>query len=140
MPWILAGGGVVVIAVVVVLILALSGGSDTSSPEGVAESAVDAFNNQDADAIADLSCDATESDVDKSIDPEAMGLPSGLEVSAELGEVTKDSDTEASAKVTLTLSGDLPEGMPEGMNSQEMTLKMSNKDDKWCVDDLVPNI
>ncbi|HEX2131428.1 MAG TPA: hypothetical protein VHH15_07685 [Actinophytocola sp.] len=132
MPWILAGGGVVVIAVVVVLIFTLGGGGggDTGSPEGVAQSAVDAANDQDYEAIAELTCEGTEADVSSQVDPETMGVPGNVTISWELGEVTQDSDTEATANITMSASG---EGIPEGMGNIPASLKLSNKDGDWCI-------
>jgi hypothetical protein len=133
MPWILAGGGVVVIAVVIVLIFAFTGGSGSSNPEDVARAAVDAANDKDYDAIADLACDANAKDVKDSVDPQAAGLPEGLEVKFELGKVETISDTEATAEVKVSLSGDLPEGVPEGTGDTSGKMNLSNKDGDWCI-------
>jgi hypothetical protein len=133
MPWIVAGGVVIVIAVAAVLIFTLTGGSDSGSPEDVARAAVEAANDKDYDAIAGLACEANAKDVQKSVDPQAAGLPEGLEVKFELGKVETVSDTEATAEVKVTLSGDLPEGVPEGTGDTTGKMNLSNKDGDWCI-------
>jgi hypothetical protein len=120
---------VIVIAVVVVLIFALTGGSDTSSPEGVARAAVDAINDQDTDALKDITCDGAPSSSGSFSD----SIPAGLEVKAELGEVKKTSDTEATATITMSIGGDAAKNLPGGNASIPVPLKLANKDGKWCV-------
>jgi hypothetical protein len=137
LPWILAGGGVVVVAVVVTLILTLSG-SDTDSPQDVAESAVSAANDQDVDAIQELLCSdvkADESDVTEAIRPSGLG---GTELSFELGEVTESGST-ATAAVTATMSG-LPPGAPaDTPTSFEAGIELRKVDGDWCVVGIVPS-
>jgi hypothetical protein len=140
MPWILAGGGVVVVAVAVVLVIVLTGGSDTSSPEGVAEAAVSAANDDDIDAIVELTCEGDKEDVEKQTDLGAMD-PAFKDVKAsyELGEVKKDGEDKATAEVTMSLSN-VPEEYEEMMpDSVPMTLNLRKDGDSWCVGGLVPS-
>jgi hypothetical protein len=134
MPWILAGGGVVVIAVVVILVIALTGGADTSSPEGVAEAAVAAVNDEDVAALTELTCDADKSEVEDS-----MGSPSDLdpslanvEVSYELGEVTTEGEDQATAKITMSFSN-VPEEAKEFLKDQTVSLPLRKENDNWCI-------
>jgi hypothetical protein len=135
MPWILAGGGAVVVAVVVVLIIVLTG-SDTSSPDGVAQAAVDAANSKDFDKLAGLTCDANVADVKDSVDPSSAGLPKNVKVEFSLGKVEKTSDTEATAEVKIKLSGDLPEGIPAGSTETGGKMHLTSDGGDWCIKSL----
>jgi hypothetical protein len=138
MPWILAGGGVVVVAVVVVLVIVLTGGSDTSSPEGVAESAVSAFNDQNIDALADISCGDAKEQVENAIEQiNGAGGDSGqqLETEAELGKVEQQGDDKATAEIKLTVTSvpdEMKEYVKEG-DTETAKLKLSKENDNWCI-------
>jgi hypothetical protein len=133
MPWILAAGGVVVVAVVVILVITLTGGSDTSSPEGVAEAAVSAANDNDVNALTDLTCDANKKDVESSIDPGAMDSSLGdVKVNYELGKVQTQGDDKATAEVKLSFSN-VPDEAKEYLKDTTATLNLSKKDGDWCV-------
>lgn len=128
MPWILGGAGVVVVAVVVVLIIVLTGGGsgDTSSPKGVAESAVSAINAKDADAANNLMCNkgGNNSDV-KELDE-----LKNIEVHASLKgdpQVNGDSAT-ATIGMDLTYQG-------QHIN-QDVDLSMKKQGDSWCIDNI----
>lgn len=130
-PWILAGGGAVVVAVAVVLIFVFTS-NGSGSPQGVAEDVVAAFNDKDGARLQELTCEDARGDAP---DPSDLEPPEGLdvEIRAELGEVKEVSDTEATAEVKITLTGELPEGVPEGAGSSNVTLNMSNDGGDWCV-------
>jgi hypothetical protein len=136
MPWILAGGGVVVIAVVVILVIALTGGSDTSSPEGVAKAAVAAANDNDIDALTELTCDGNRADVESQmVDPSELD-PSlaDVKVSFELGEVTTEGEDRATAQIKMTfenLPAEAREFLGEGTT---VPLNLGKKDGEWCVE------
>jgi hypothetical protein len=122
LPWILAGGGVLVIAVVVVLILVLSGGSDTSSPQGIADSIVKAINDKDADAAKKLFCDPGS--VSKSVD--ISTIPKDMKATAKVQKAEANGDTgTVQILMTLTISGqtqDLP-----------LSFDIKKNGDGWCV-------
>lgn len=134
MPLILAGGGVLVVAVVVALIFVFTGGGGSSDPQGVAKSAVDAFNNKDVDKLNELACEEAKAK-DGAIDPKDLELGEGIEVKAELGEVKEDGD-KATAKVKISLGGDLPAELPEGAGSTTLTMHMTNESGGWCINDM----
>ncbi|TDP92173.1 hypothetical protein [Labedaea rhizosphaerae] len=129
MPWILGIGGAVVVAVVVVLIIVLSGGGsgDTSSPNGVAQAAVDAINNKDADAANKLSCKSGGSVEDSS---KALEELKNADVHASLkGDPQVNGDT-ATATVNMDVTY-------QGHHiNQDLELSMKKNGDSWCVDDL----
>ncbi|MGH3881511.1 MAG: hypothetical protein ACRDSK_31180 [Actinophytocola sp.] len=130
MPWILAGGGVLVIAVAIVLIFMLTGGG-SGSPQSLAEDAVAAFNNKDVDKLNELACDEAKEDAP---DPKDLEPAEGITVKAELGEVKENGDT-ATAEITISLSGDLPEGLPEDAGKQTATMTMEDQSG-WCIKNL----
>jgi hypothetical protein len=138
MPWILAGGGVVVVAVVVVLIITLTGGADTGSPEGVAEAAVSAANDQDYDKLADLTCDADKTDVKKNIDPgEIDSSLAGVKMNFELGKVETQGDSAATAEVTISFSN-VPEEAKQYLKDTKGVLNLKKESGDWCVSSLGP--
>jgi hypothetical protein len=133
MPWILAGGGVVVVAIAVVLIIVLTGGSDTSSPEGTAQAAVDAVNDKDSAALAELTCGASESDVEAMTDPGSVDESlAAVEINAELGEVTTEGDNKATAQVKVSYSN-VPEQAKEFLKDSTIPLPLEKEGDKWCI-------
>lgn len=113
--WLLSGVAVFVIAVVVVLVVVLMSGPDTSTPEGAAEAAVDAFADKDAAALAAVSCSGAS-------DPLDQVAPSPL-VGAELGAVRLESADEAIAKVTVRYT--------ESTSQTEIGLARENGE--WCL-------
>jgi hypothetical protein len=139
LPWILAGGGVVVVAVVVVLIIALTGGADTSSPEGVAQAAVDAYNDKSIDGIKEVACSATKEAIDKTLDSAGLN-PTGdssenVQATAELGEVKQDGDNKATAEVKFTVTSvpdDMKEYVKEGQTATQ-SLGMEKENGDWCL-------
>lgn len=133
LPWILTGAGVIVIAVVAVLVITLTGGGDTSSPQGVAEAAVEAANAEDVDALTELTCAGDKDKVRDTIDPGASD-PSlaDLKTNFKLGEVQQQGDDRATAKVTLSFQN-VPEEMKDFLKEMEITMNLRNEDDAWCV-------
>jgi hypothetical protein len=113
--WLLSGVAVFALAVVVVLVVVLTSGPDTSTPEGAAEAAVDAFADKDAEALAAMLC----SDAANPLDQVA---PSPL-VDAELGTVRLDGTDEAVAEVTVTYT--------DSTGQIEMGLVRANGE--WCL-------
>jgi hypothetical protein len=133
MPWILAGGGVIVVAVAVVLIIVLTGGSDTSTPEGTAQAMVDAVNDKDSAAVAELTCGADKDDVDQFTDPGSVDESlANVEISAELGEVTTEGDNKATAEINVSYSN-VPEAAKEFLKDQTIPLPLEKEGDTWCV-------
>jgi hypothetical protein len=114
--WLLAGGAVVVVAAVVVLVVVLTSGADTSTPEGAAEVAVDAFGDKDEEALLAVLCTGAPNPLDQIAPPSPM-------VGADLGEVTQTADDEAVAKITITYT--------ESSSDTEMGLVKEN--DEWCL-------
>lgn len=115
-PWLLAGGAVVVVAAVVVLVVVLTSGADTSTPEGAAEVAIDAFSDKDDEALLAVLCSGAPNPLDQ------MAAPSPL-VGAELGEVRLTDDDQAVAEVTVNFV--------ESSTETEMGLVKEN--DAWCL-------
>jgi hypothetical protein len=113
--WLVSGVAVFVLAVVVVLIVVLTNGPDTSTPEGAAEAAVDAFADKDAEALAAVSC----SDAANPLDQVA---PSPL-VGAELGAVRLAGTDEAVAEVTVIYT--------DSTSQTEMGFVRENGE--WCL-------
>jgi hypothetical protein len=127
MPWILGGAGVVVVAVVVVLIIVLSGGGsgDTTSPNGVAQAAVDAINGKNAEAANNLMCTkGSSSDVNE------ISELKDVEVHASLkGDPQVNGDT-----ATATISMDVTY---KGQNiNQDIELSMKKNGSDWCVQNI----
>jgi hypothetical protein len=113
--WLLSGVAVFALAVVVVLVVVLTRGPDTSTPEGAAEAAVDAFADKDAEALAAVSCSGASNPLDQV-------APSPL-VGAELGAVRLEGTDEAVAKVTVTYT--------DSTSQTEMGLARENGE--WCL-------
>lgn len=139
MPWLLAGGGVLVVGIAVVLIIVLTGGADTSSPQGVAQAAVDAYNDKDVNAIKDVACSATKAEIDKTLSSAGLN-PSGdssenVEATAELGEVKQDGDNKATAQVKFTVTSvpdDMKEYVKEGQTATQ-SIGMEKENGDWCL-------
>jgi hypothetical protein len=126
LPWILGGVGVVVIAVVVVLIITLSGGGDTGSPKGVAQSAVEAINDKDVDKFKDIACAEAKSKIDSS--PAGQlgdAKEANIDVKATLGDVKEDGDT-ATADVNVEVAG----------QSATFQLEIKKDGSDWCLADI----
>jgi hypothetical protein len=133
MPWILAGGGVVVVAVVVVLIIVLTSGADTSSPQGVAEAAVSAANDQDIDSLVDLTCEADKTDVEKVVDPGKIDPSlSGMTMNFELQGVQTQGDDKATATVMVTY-GNVPDEIKDYVKNGPQELSMRKEGSDWCI-------
>lgn len=113
--WLLSGVAVFVIAVVVVLVVVLTNGRDTSTPEGTAEAAVDAFADKDAEALAAVSC----SDASNPLDQLA---PSPL-LGAELGAVRLEGTDEAVAKVTVMYTD----------STSQIEIGLIKENGEWCL-------
>lgn len=113
--WLLSGAAVVVLAVVVVLVVVVTSGPDTSTPEGTAEEAVDAFADKDAEALADVSCSGAANPLDQV-------APSPL-VDAELGAVSLKGTDEAVAKVTVTYTD----------STSETEMGLARENGEWCL-------
>jgi hypothetical protein len=139
LPWILAGGGVVVVAVVVVLIITLTGGADTSSPEGVAQAAVDAFNDKDINGIKDVACGATKEAIEKALSSSGLDVSGdskdSVEATAELGEVKQDGDDKATASIKFTVKS-VPDDMKEYVKvgqTEDAPLNLKKENGDWCL-------
>jgi hypothetical protein len=126
LPWLLAGGGVLVIAAAVVLILTLTSGSDTSTPQAVAEATVSAINDRDADRLVEISCEKYKSRVQKDLlptdDPDVKG------VKVELVDVSQDGD-KATAQIKLTRNGAPSKDVTPKVN---LDFVKENGDWKFC--------
>lgn len=95
-----------------------SGGSGGSgSPEALADAVVDVIENQDADAIDDLACNAADADELKS----ELAKLAGLDVSASVEGVDESGDT---AQATIE--------MQAGGQSEGFTIEMENQGGAWC--------
>src|SRR5262245_10710122 len=113
--WLLSGVAVVVPAVVVVLVVVLTSGPDTSTPEGAAEAAVDAFADKDSDALTAVLCSGASN-------PLGQVAPSPME-DAELGTVQQDGADKAVAKVTVTYAD----------SSSDTEMGLSKENGEWCL-------
>lgn len=113
--WLFSSVAVFVLAVVVVLVVVLTDGPDTSTPEGTAEAAVDAFAGKDAEALAAVLC----SDASNPLDQVA---PSPL-VGAELGTVRLDGADEAVAKVTVMYTD----------STSQTEIGLIRENGEWCL-------
>jgi hypothetical protein len=113
--WLVSGVAVFVLAVVVVLIVVLTNGPDTSTPEGAAEAAVDAFADKDADALAAVSC----SDAANPLDQVA---PSPL-VGAKLSTVRLAGTDEAVAEVTVIYAD----------STSQTKIGLVRENGEWCL-------
>jgi len=117
----------------VVLIIVLTGGEDTSNPEGTAQAVVDAVNDKDSSALAELTCGADKDDVEQFTDPGSVDESlAAVEVSAELGEVTTEGEDKASAKVNVSYSN-VPEEAKEFLKDNTITINLQKEGDAWCV-------
>lgn len=114
LPWILGGGAglILVIVVVVVLVVALGGGS---SPQAVAQQAVDAINTQNTQEMSGVVCAQDLANLQRAaqesqqLEQQLPDLPErdreaiqNMKLHATLGPVTKDSDSHATADITMT--------------------------------------
>jgi hypothetical protein len=108
LPWILGsvGGVVVVIVVVVILVVTLGGGS---SPQAVAQKAVDSINNQDYNGLVNVLCASEKAEAQKfqsGLNPlQGAQVPPDLKkVKARftLGQVQQTSDTKATATMSVS--------------------------------------
>lgn len=113
--WLLSGVAVVVLAVVVVLLVVLTNGPDTSTPEGTAEAAVDAFADKDTEALAAVSCSGASNPLDQV-------APSPL-VDAELGTVRLDGTDKAVAEVTVTYTD----------STSQTEIGLIRENGEWCL-------
>jgi hypothetical protein len=111
-----AGIGVVVIAAVVVLVVVLSRGPDTSTPEGAAAAAVDAFADKDSEALTAVSCAGAANPLDQ-VAPAPM-------VGAELGEVRTDGTDKAVADVSVTYLD---------TTTRQTEMGLSRENGEWCL-------
>ena len=115
-PWVIAGGGLAVVTVVVVVVLTTSG-SDTSSPENVAQAAVDTVNDKRPDDIRSLACAEVRGDTDWSVN-----LKGAV---AEVRNVAMDGDHHATADLRFT--------DPTGDPYIDMRMDLTEKNDEWCI-------
>lgn len=113
--WLLSGVAVVVVAAVVVLVVVLTSGPDTSTAEGAAEAAVDAFADKDAEALSAVLCSGASNPLDQ-VAPSPM-------VGAELGTVRLDGADKAVAEVSVTYV--------DSTSPTEMGLARENGE--WCL-------
>lgn len=116
--WLLAGGGVAVI----ILVFALTGGPDTSSPEGVVEAAAAALGDNEVDDMLRLACDRV--DLRDDFAEVSVGVQS-----VEVEEVTDGrSGTGAMGMIKLTYT--------DGSTSTPFVF-LDKVNDSWCVSKLV---
>jgi hypothetical protein len=108
LPWILIGGGVLVVGIVVVLIVVLSGGPNSSDPKSVAQAYVDAVNNKDSSAMANVSCAADKALLDRAKNApknqQGQGQGSIPNIKLTLGDVKTNGDS-ATATATTNQGG-----------------------------------
>ena len=114
--WLIPGVAVVVVAAVVVLVVVLTSGPDTSTAEGAAEAAVDAFADKDSAALTAMLCSGAPNPLDQ-VAPSPM-------VDAELGAVRPDGADRAVAEVSVTYT--------DTTSTSEMGLARENG--RWCLD------
>lgn len=123
--WALAGGGVLVIAVVYALLFAFGAfdtGPDKDSPDGVAQAAAAALQNQDGKTLNSLGCTQ-----DQSTNPDqSMGLQGSNSKWAEQGKAVV---TGATAVAVLHLSASY-QGHAVGV---DFNLVMNDTQGSWCV-------
>ena len=128
LPWLLAGAAVAVVAAVIVLVFALTGGPDTSTPEGVVEAAAAALDDNDVDDMLRLACD--RSDLREDFTEVSVGIEPSVRIeSAEVEEVTDgESGTGAMGMIKLTYT--------DGSTSTPFVF-LDKVNDGWCVSKLV---
>lgn len=104
------------VAAVVVVVL-VTGGSDRSSPESLAQAAVDTFNDQGPGGVASLACADARGRTEWTAD-----LTGAV---AEVRDVTMDGELRATAELRFTDPAD-------GLHV-DMRMTLSEEDDRWCV-------
>lgn len=126
LPWLLAGGGVAVVAVI--LVFALTGGPDTSSPEGVVEAAATAISDNEDDDMQQLACDRVDLREDFA-ELSAGSDPSARVQSAEVEKVVDgQSETGGMGMIEITYT--------DGSTSTPFVF-LDKVNDSWCVSKLV---
>lgn len=131
------GGGLVVVAIALVVVLVVTRGPDTSSPEGIAEDTVTAFNDQDVDDLVALTCEEEQQEVASTFST-MTGYGSGgegFEVTAELRGVAADGADAAVAELEITyvtVPEELESGFAEG-SSVQRKLALRQESGQWCV-------
>lgn len=111
----LVGGGLFFIGVVLLLVFVVFGagaGGPGSTPQATAEAVVEAFNNQDADAVNALACQELRDQQDEAAAGEEGPLPTEdgdpaaeEEFTVTLGDVRDNGDGTATADVTSSEGG-----------------------------------
>jgi hypothetical protein len=135
--FLLVGGGLVLVAVVLVIALVVTRGPDTSSPQGIAEDTVTAFNDQDVDDLVTLTCEEDKQEVESTLTT-MTGYGAGgegFEVTAELRGVTPAGSDEAVAELEITYV-DVPEDFEDGFaegSSVNRKLSLRQESGEWCV-------
>lgn len=113
-PWLVGGGGLTVV-LVVVLVLLTTGGSDRSSPENVAQAAVDTVTDRRPDDIRSLAC--ADSIAEWGFDP--------ADSYAEVRNVVMAGDHRATADIRIT--------DPTGNPYVDMPMELAEKNGEWCI-------
>jgi hypothetical protein len=135
--FLLVGGVLVLVAVILVIALMVTRGPDTSSPEGIAEDTVTAFNDQDVDDLVALTCEEDRQEVESTVNQLVGYAPGGerLEVTAELRGVDVASADAAVAELEITYAN-VPEEMRDVLregSSVNRKLSLRQESGEWCV-------
>lgn len=138
LPWILGGGGglVVIIIVVVILVMTLGGGG---SPQATAQQAVDDFNSGNIQGMVGIVCAQDQADLqrtaqnfnptqqlqqllqDPAIPDDVRQALQNIKPHFALASVTKDSDSHATATITVSITG-LPADLPPELQDLQQQL------------------
>jgi hypothetical protein len=131
--------GVVVIGGVVALILILTNGSDSSSPQAVAEAAVKAANAKDIDGMLELSCQKLKDDkdeirenIDPASDPNVPEQYKQITISYTLGKVEQQGEDKATAEVNLAFQN-VPEELKDAAQGTKGQLDLVKENEEWRV-------
>lgn len=135
--FLLVGGVLVAMAVILVIVLVVTRGPDTSSPEGIAEDTVTAFNDQDVDDLVTLTCEEDKQEVESTLTTmTGYGADGeGFEITAELRGVAADGANTAVAELEITyvaVPEDFEGGFAEG-SSVNRKLSLRQESGEWCV-------
>jgi hypothetical protein len=123
--WLLVAGGGIAVAS---LVFALTGGPDTSSPEGVVEAAAEALGDDDVDDLQRLACDRVDLRADFT-EVSVGSDPSARVQSAEAEEVVGGhSETGGMGMIKLTYT--------DGSTRSPFVF-LDKVNDSWCVSKLV---
>lgn len=113
-------------------------GGDQGSPEDLGKAVAEAINNEDVDAMKELTCEEKRSEVSETAMEEAKKTleQAGIKDPQVSAEFVKAEEKGDEASVTLKIKVDnLPEEMKQAgaPESQEQTFKAVQKDGDWVV-------